>query len=136
MCASRASVGREAVEQAVAAGALEIVLAAAAVRPARGMRRVPGLRLDRVAQAFAVDVAEHRGALGAAGPVAAGAILAGTERGAVHRGAGARVGLVGGRAPAGKGIALLVERGGLGEIDASGVRVVDTFGDDLSLGVW
>src|SRR5438105_15449413 len=68
-CARRASVRREAVEQAVAAGALEIVLAAAAVRPARGMRRVPGLRLDRVAQAFAVDVAEHGGALGAAGPV-------------------------------------------------------------------
>src|SRR5438132_2907823 len=116
MRALRASVRREAVEQAVAAGALEIVLAAAAVRPARGMRRVPGLRLDRVAQAFAVDVAEHRGALGAAGPVAAGAILAGTERGAVHLRAGERVVLVGRRrAAAGNGIALLVERGGLGQ---------------------
>src|SRR5439155_10467997 len=78
-------VGREAVEQAVAAGALEIVLAAAAVRPARGMRRIPRLGLDGLGQAFAVDMAEHRGALVAAGPVAAGAVLAGAERGAGQR---------------------------------------------------
>src|SRR5437016_11555757 len=83
MCASRASVRREAVEQAVAAGALEIVLAAAAVRPSRGMRRVPGLRRVVVAQALPVVMPDHRGALAALGPVAAGAILTGRERGAV-----------------------------------------------------
>ena len=40
----RSSVRREAIEQAVAAGALEVGLRAAAVRAARGMRGVPGFR--------------------------------------------------------------------------------------------
>src|SRR5262245_27208763 len=62
----------EAVEQAVAAGAPQVVLAAAAVGPARGMRRIPRLRRGIVAQTLAVAVADHRGALGAARPVAAG----------------------------------------------------------------
>src|SRR5437764_10946935 len=81
---SPASVRREAIEQAVAAGAAQVGLAAAAVVAARGMRGVPGFRLDGVGQAFAVDVAEHGGAAAAAGPVAAGAVLAGAEGGTVH----------------------------------------------------
>src|SRR3984893_15885877 len=67
----------EAVEQAVASGASQIVLAAAAVGSARGMRRIPRLGRGIVAQALAVAVADHGCALGAAPPVAAGSILAG-----------------------------------------------------------
>src|SRR4029450_11365194 len=50
----------EAVEEAVAAGALQIVLTAAPVRPARGMRRVPGLRRVVVAQPLPVVMTDHR----------------------------------------------------------------------------
>src|SRR2546426_3346447 len=78
----------EAVEQAVAAGTLQIVLTAAPVRSARGMRRVPRLRRIVVAQALPVMVADHRCPLAALRPVAAGTILAGRERGAVRLGAG------------------------------------------------
>src|SRR3989442_1557790 len=78
----------EAVEQAVAAGTLQIVLTAAPVRAARGMRRVPRLRRIVVAQALPVMMADHRRALAALRPVAAGTILAGRERGAVRLGAG------------------------------------------------
>src|SRR5436309_101927 len=53
----------EAIEQAVAAGAAQIGLAATAVRAARGMRRVPRFRGIVVAQALAVMMADHRGAL-------------------------------------------------------------------------
>src|SRR5258707_1635835 len=74
---------REAVHQPVAAGALEIGLRAAAVGSARRVRRVPGFRGVVVAQANAVDMAEHGGALRRARPVLAGAILAGRERRAV-----------------------------------------------------
>ena len=42
--ASEISVRRETVEQPVAAGALQVVLRAAAIRAARGMRGVPGFR--------------------------------------------------------------------------------------------
>src|SRR5262249_57999456 len=65
----------EAVEQAVAASAPQVVLAAAAVGPARGMRRIPRLGRGIVAQTLAVAVADHRGALGAARPVAAASVL-------------------------------------------------------------
>src|SRR5262245_47035463 len=106
------SVHREAVKQPGAAGAHEVRLAAAALRSARGMRRVPGFRRRVVGEALAVDVAEHGRALRAAGPVAAGAILACGERRAVHLRAGEGVVLVRRRAgAAGDRIALLVERG-------------------------
>src|SRR5439155_20408950 len=78
----------EAVEEAAAAGALQIALSAAAVRAARAMRRVPGLRHVVVAQALPVGVADHRRALTALRPVAARAIVAGREGGAVRLGAG------------------------------------------------
>src|SRR5262249_61360783 len=74
------SVSGEAIEQAVAAGALQIGLAAAAVRAARGMRRVPGLGFGVVAQSLPVVMTDHRRAGAALRPVAAGAILAGRER--------------------------------------------------------
>src|SRR5207249_5691323 len=78
----------EAVEEAVAAGTLEIVLAAAAVGPARGVRRVPGLRRVVVSQALPIVMADHRRPLAALRPVAAGAVIAGCERGAVGLRAG------------------------------------------------
>src|SRR5262249_38832164 len=81
----------KAVEQAVAAGAPQVVLAAAAVGPARGMRRIPRLGRGIVAQTLAVDVADHGRALGAACPVAAGSVLAGWKRPPVHLRAGKNV---------------------------------------------
>src|SRR2546427_12972982 len=62
-------VRREPVEEAVAAGGAQRILAAAAPLPARGMRRVPRLRGVVVAQALAVVVPDHRRALAAARPV-------------------------------------------------------------------
>src|SRR5439155_6201308 len=81
-------VRRKAVEEAVAAGAAQIGLAAAAVRPARGMRRVPRLRRFVVAQAHAVVVAADRRALGALPPVATRPVVAGRKRPAVGLRAG------------------------------------------------
>src|SRR5262249_49619575 len=98
---------REAVEQPVAAGALEIVLAAAAVRAARRVRGVPRLRGVVVAQTLSVVMADHRRALAALRPVAAGAIVAGRERGAVGLRAGEDVVHVRGVATAVDGLALL-----------------------------
>src|SRR5690348_15496978 len=82
--ANPALVRREAVEESRPAGALEIVLAAAAVRTARWMRRIPRFRRVVVTQALAVDVAEHHGALRAARVILARAILAGREGTAVR----------------------------------------------------
>src|SRR5258707_4528304 len=91
-------VRRETIKQAVAAGALEVGLRAAAVRSARRMRAVPGFRGVIVAQSDAVGMTHHRRTLRAARPVLAGAVVAGRERGAVwlrsrqHVMAGSRVG--------------------------------------------
>ena len=43
--------------------------------PREGCDGVPGARRRIVAQSLAVDMADHRGALGAARPVAAGLVL-------------------------------------------------------------
>src|SRR5688572_26356340 len=74
---------REAVEQSIAAGALQVVLAAAAVWSARGMRRIPRQHGWRGVQPLAVMVAHHGGAGGALGPVAAGAVIGAGKRRAV-----------------------------------------------------
>src|SRR5215470_8656349 len=78
----------EAIEQAIASGALEIVLTAAAVRAARGVRRVPRLRCVVVAQTLAIVMADHRRALTALCPVATGAVVAARKRGPVRLRAG------------------------------------------------
>src|SRR3954454_19793669 len=78
------SVDGEAVEQAVAARALQIGLAAAAVRTARGMRRIPGLRSVIVTQSLPVVVPDHCRASTALGPVAAGAVFTGGKRPSVR----------------------------------------------------
>src|SRR5215471_3368536 len=122
----------EAVEQAVAAGASQIVLAAAAVGPARGMRRVPRFRRRIVAQTLAVAVADHRGALGAARPVAAGSVLAGRKRPPVHLRAGQDVVGVGGVAHTGNHGAPLGQRHRHAEFVAVAVEIVDVLGDNLA----
>ena len=99
-------VGGEAVEQAGAAGRLQRGGAAAA----RRMRRVPRLRRGVVAQAHAVVVTDHGRAFAALGPVAAGHVLAGGERGAVGLRAGEDVVLVDGVEPAGMQAAVFGER--------------------------
>src|ERR1043166_4951516 len=119
-----ASVDREAVEQAGAASRDQRLLPA----PARGMRRIPGLRLHRVAQALAVDVAELRGSFAVLRPVAAGSVGAGCEASAFHRRAGERVMHVGRVAPAIDDLTLLVERGLLGEIVVA-VELVNVVGN-------
>src|SRR6516162_9538718 len=74
-----ALLGGEAIEQPVAAGAAQVGLATAAIGPARGMRWIPRPRCRIVAQSFAVDMANHGCALGAARPVATGAIVTGRK---------------------------------------------------------
>src|SRR5215216_4382180 len=91
LCPGYGLIRGEAIEQAVASGAAQIGLAATAVRAARGMRRVPRFRGIVVAQALAVMMADHRGALPALGPIAAGPILAGREGPAVRLRAGQHV---------------------------------------------
>src|SRR5260221_1851944 len=124
----------ETIQQAVAAGALEFGLRAAAVGPARGMRRVPGFRDVVVAQADAVGMPDHRRALRRTRPVLAGAVVAGGKRRAVrlrsrqHVMPGRRV------AETVDDIALLGERGLFGEAIAA-VQFCDVLGDDGTLGV-
>src|SRR5207249_3911831 len=122
------------IEQAVAAGAAQIGRAAAAVGAARGVRGVPRARSVVVAQPLTVDMADDCGALGAAGPVAAGLVVAWREGLAVRRRAGQRVVLVGGIAAAVDDVALLGQRGLLGQI-VGAVQLVQILGDDDALGV-
>src|SRR5262245_57612966 len=61
----------EAVEQTVAARALQVGLAAPAIRSARRVRRIPRQHRRRGVEALAVVVADHGGAGAALGPVAA-----------------------------------------------------------------
>src|SRR5690348_1969966 len=81
---SRSLIDREAIEQAVAARRAQVGLRAAAVLPARGMRRVPRTSDLVVGQTFAVSMAEHGGSLRAARPILAGVVLAVRKSGAVR----------------------------------------------------
>src|ERR1700738_3789877 len=112
----RSSVGGKTVQQAVAAGGLEIRLRAAALGAARGMRGVPRLRSIVVAQALAVDVAEHCRSLRRTRPVLAGAVLTGSERGAIGLRSRQRVVAVRRIAAAVDDFAFFGKRGLLGEV--------------------
>src|SRR5262249_52274226 len=112
-CRSSGLIGSEAVDETAAAGTAQVVEAAAAVGAARGMRRIPRVRRDVIAQARAVAVADHRRALGAAGPVAAGPIFRGREGRAVHLRASLDGGCGGGVAGANEHVAAF-RAGGLG----------------------
>ena len=92
-----ASVHREAVKQAGAAGALQPLRAAAA----RGMRRIPRVRRRIVAQAQAVAVTDDGRAFAALGPVAASRILVRRWRAAIFRRASEDVVLVADKEPPG-----------------------------------
>src|SRR4051812_8968708 len=106
----------EAVQQPVAAGAAQIGLVAAALRAARGVRRVPRSRGRVVVRPPAVMMAEHRRALRAARPVLAGAVLAGIEGGAVGLRAGQDIVPVRRVAASVDDLTLLVQRGLLGQL--------------------
>src|SRR2546426_72034 len=98
------------------------------------MRRVPGLRHVVVAQALPVGVADHRRALTALRPVAARAIVAGREGGAVRLGAGEDVVHVRRVAAAVDLLALLRQRRVLGEVVLA-VELGHVLRDDDALGV-
>src|SRR5471032_2571346 len=110
------SIRREAIHQAVTAGAFEIGLRAAAVGPARGMRRVPGFRGVVVAKANAVGMSDHRRTLRAARPVLAGAVVGARERRAVRLRSRQHVMAVRRIAAAIDDVALFAERSLLGEV--------------------
>src|SRR6516225_7627487 len=123
------------IEQAGAAGALEVRLAATAFRSAGRVRGIPRPALDSVLNALPVDVAEHGGALGAARPVLACAVLAGREGAAFHGRTGEGVVLIWRVAAPFDHVALFGQRGLLGEIVGQAVQFVHVLGDDHALGV-
>src|SRR5436305_1371983 len=84
--------------------------------------------------ALAVEVAEHRGAEIAAGPVVAGQVEIAAEGAAIGAGAGQHVVLVGGIADAFDDVALLGQAGLLADLVVA-VQVVVAGGDDHALGV-
>src|SRR4051812_477340 len=127
-------VDREAVEQAVAAGALQVGLAAAAVGPTGRMRRIPGFHGRAFVEALPVMVPDDRRSCSALGPVAAGLVLAGGEGGAVRLRAGQDVMPVRRVAAAADHVALFAERSLLGEVVLA-MQTVDAFGDLDALGV-
>jgi len=85
---ARPSIRGEAIEQASAAGAPEIGLGAAAARSLRGMRGIPRLGRRGIVEPHAVVMTDHRRARPALGPVAAGAVVADGEGGAIRLRAG------------------------------------------------
>src|SRR4051812_25595685 len=78
-------------------------------------------------------MADHRRALGAARPVAAGPVLPRRKSPAVHLRAGQNVGIVGRVADTGDNGAPLGERGRHPELGAVAVKIVDVLRDDLTL---
>src|SRR3977135_2139544 len=128
-------VGGEAEEQAVAAGALQCALAAAAIGATRGMRRIPGFRSIVVAQALPVVVADHRRTCPTLGPVAAGAVFAGRERPSVRRRAGQHVMPIRGFGAAIDHLALLAEGRLLGDLVVGAVKIIDVLRDGVALGI-
>ena len=112
----------------------QIGLRAAAARPARGMRRVPGFHRRRVVEAEPVGMADHGRPLRRARPVLAGAVLAGGKRGAVGLRAGEDIVAVRRVAAAVDDLALLAHRRLLGQAVLA-VQLVDVPGDDHALGV-
>src|SRR6185437_770568 len=89
------SIDREAIEQAIAARGAQVGLRAAAVFPARGMRRIPRMGGLVLSQALAVRVAEHGRPLRAARPILARPVLAVGESGPVRLRTGQHVVAVG-----------------------------------------
>src|SRR3954452_16653756 len=99
------------------------------------MRRIPRTRWHVVAKSLAIDVANHGGALCAARPVAAGAVLASREGPALRRRAGEHVVTVRREADAGDDLAALGERRIESELVVVAVRVLDARRDDFAFEV-
>src|SRR4051812_40638988 len=78
-------------------------------------------------------MAQHGRALGAARPVAAGAVLAGWERATLRGGAGQHVVTVRREARARNELAALAHRTVEAEFIVVAVQIIDTGGDDLAL---
>ena len=121
----------EAVEQSVTTRTAQIALAAAALRAARGMRGVPRARCRIVAQALAVDMADHRGALRTARPVLAGAVVAGREGAAFRGRSGQHVMTVRCEADARNDLAALAQRCVEAELVVVAVQVIDVLRHDF-----
>src|SRR4051794_17250406 len=99
------------------------------------MRRIPRARRRVVTQSLAIDVPDHRGALRAAGPVAAGAVFAGRKGLAFRRRAGEHVVAVWRKADARNDETALGERRHRAELVVVAVQVVDAGRHDLTLEV-
>src|SRR4051812_29208898 len=99
------------------------------------MRRIPRACRRIIAQALAVDMAEHGGALGAARPVLAGAILGGRERPAFRCRARQRVVPIRREADTGDDEATLAHRVVEAELVVVAVQIVDAGRDDRALEV-
>src|ERR1043165_7850083 len=129
------SLTREAIEQPVAARALQVVLAAAAVRTTRGMGGIPRQHRRRIVEALTIMMTDHRGARGALAPVAAGALVRAGEGGTIGLRAGQDVVTIRRVAASVDHIALLIQRSLLVEIVRRTVQVGDVLGDHRALGV-
>src|SRR5262249_55632295 len=96
------------------------------------MRRVPRLGGRVIAQALAVDGADHRGALGAAGPIAAGSVVSGWKCTPVRLRACQHVVVVGRIADTGNHGAALGQRGLHAELVVVAVKLVDVLSDNFA----
>src|SRR5947209_13080791 len=96
---------------------------------------MPGARGGVVAQAPAVDVPDHGDALRAAGPVAAGAILAGRKRAAFRGRSGQHVVPVWRKADPRNGEAALRQRRGDAKLVVVAVQVIDARRDGFAFEV-
>src|SRR5438045_8836362 len=85
------SIGREAIQQAVAARALEIILGAATAGTAGWMRRIPRLGGRALVEPGAVGMPYHCHPLTALGPVAAGTVVSSRKRRSIRLRAGENV---------------------------------------------
>src|SRR5688572_33424962 len=100
------------------------------------MRGIPGPRGRVVPQAAAVVMADHGGTLGTAPrPIAASPVLRACERGAIRLRAGEDVVPVGAVASAVDDLALLGERGLLGQVVGVAVQLVEVARDHRALGI-
>jgi hypothetical protein len=129
-----ASVAREAVQQAVAAGADQILLAATAIRAARRMRRVPRFRWRGIIEAGAIGVSEHRRTLRAACPVLAGPVVSPRKGGTVGLRASQDIVAIGCIPATVDHVTLLRQRGLLGQL-VGAMQIRNVLGDNNTLGV-
>ena len=122
---------REAIEMAGTTGFHQRLLAAAG----RTVRRIPRCHVARVLEADAVMMADDGRAFAVARPVLAGRVAARRRIHALRIRPGQHVVLVGFVAAALDHLALLGERGLLGDIGLVGMQFIDRIGDDNALDV-